>query len=73
MGNNTVIVAGIDVTDHKEAAMDAKKNGVHMSLQSQSGPGGGNPMVRLVGPKEIVTKLLALWGHDLDAFQELSS
>lgn len=54
----------VDVTDLEGARSDARAYGVELTVINEFGPGGGNPEVRLYGPKQQVIELLKSWGYN---------
>ena len=61
-------ISGIDVTDLAMAKKDAKKAGIRLKVELLHGPGGGHPMVKLVGPKQKLIRLLEQWGYGDEAW-----
>jgi hypothetical protein len=55
--------AEVDVDNLQKAKADAAKAGVKLTTVSQSGPGGGNPLVKISGDRAALEKLLKKWGY----------
>jgi hypothetical protein len=68
MPNTTV---EFDTTDHRATAAHARRIGLQIELVTLTGPGGGNPLMRVTGDRAGIAQLLTDEGHDLDAYPEL--
>lgn len=65
------ITIEVDTTDPTHTLKFAAAQGLQGRLITLDGPGGGNPLVLVSGPKEGLRGFLEAQGYDLDAYPEL--